>query len=61
MEAGHDDDHIYELNEQHIVYMTHIQGHTEEDDIRLQQLQDLEDDMQSIDDKDYYDRAERGE
>eukprot|EP00971_Amphidinium_carterae_P144503 2863475-Amphidinium_carterae.1 len=57
MEAGDNEFHIYDLSE----YMTHIQGDTEEDDIRLRQLQDLEDDRQSIVDKDYYDRVERGE
>eukprot|EP00971_Amphidinium_carterae_P279536 5549377-Amphidinium_carterae.1 len=61
MEAGNDNDEqyrIYELTEQHIEY---IQGDTQEDDIRLRQLQDLEDDMQSMDDQEHYDKREREE
>eukprot|EP00971_Amphidinium_carterae_P262708 5211429-Amphidinium_carterae.1 len=52
---------IYDLTEQHVEHMTHIQGDTEDDDIRLRQIQDLEDDMQSIDDQEYYDKREREE
>eukprot|EP00971_Amphidinium_carterae_P073318 1449751-Amphidinium_carterae.1 len=65
MEAGNDNDEvqhqIYPLTEQNIEYMEHIQGDTQEDDIRLRQLQDLEDDMQSIDDQEYDDKREREE
>eukprot|EP00971_Amphidinium_carterae_P013093 258050-Amphidinium_carterae.1 len=52
---------IYDLTEQYIEYMTHVQGDTEDDDIRLIQIQDLEDNMQSIDDQEYYDKREREE
>eukprot|EP00971_Amphidinium_carterae_P101910 2017269-Amphidinium_carterae.1 len=60
MEAGNDE-HNYELTEQHIEYMTHIQGDTEEDDIRLRQFNDLDDDIQSIDDQNFWDKREREE
>eukprot|EP00971_Amphidinium_carterae_P188491 3741474-Amphidinium_carterae.1 len=52
---------IYVLTEQHVEYMTHIQGDTEDDDIRLRQIQDLEDDIQSIDDQEYYDKRRQEE
>eukprot|EP00971_Amphidinium_carterae_P320540 6371219-Amphidinium_carterae.1 len=49
----------YPLKEQYIEYMTIIEGDTKEDGIRLQQLQDLDDDIQSISDKEYYEKRER--
>eukprot|EP00971_Amphidinium_carterae_P232755 4619352-Amphidinium_carterae.1 len=60
MEAGHDD-MIYELNEHNMKYMTHIQGDMEEDDIRLRQIEHLEDDLQSIDDIEYHEKREQEE
>eukprot|EP00971_Amphidinium_carterae_P189188 3755683-Amphidinium_carterae.1 len=56
-----DQEYIYDLSEEHVEYMTHINGDTEEDDIRLRQLQDLEDDVQSIDDQNFWDKREREE
>eukprot|EP00971_Amphidinium_carterae_P295652 5871585-Amphidinium_carterae.1 len=50
MEAGQDD-RVYELNEQNIEYITHLPGDTADDDIRLRQIEHLEDDLQSIDDQ----------
>eukprot|EP00971_Amphidinium_carterae_P350763 6491729-Amphidinium_carterae.2 len=41
--------------------MTIIEGDAKEDAIRLQQLQDLEDDIQSIVDKEHYEELEREE
>eukprot|EP00971_Amphidinium_carterae_P087369 1728614-Amphidinium_carterae.1 len=52
MEA--DEERIYDLSEEHIEYITHLPSDTADDDIRLRQLQDLDDDIQ-------YDRVERGE
>eukprot|EP00971_Amphidinium_carterae_P283309 5624693-Amphidinium_carterae.1 len=60
MEAN-DQEHIYDLSEEHIEYMTHLPGDTAEDDIRIRQLQDLDDDIQSIDDHDFWDKREREE
>eukprot|EP00971_Amphidinium_carterae_P050027 985906-Amphidinium_carterae.1 len=51
----------YPLMEQYIEYMTIIEGDTKEDGIRLQQLQDLDDDIQSIVDKEHYEKREREE
>eukprot|EP00971_Amphidinium_carterae_P020002 394198-Amphidinium_carterae.1 len=41
--------------------MTHITGDTDEDGIHLRQLQDLDDDIQSIDNHDFGDKSEREE
>eukprot|EP00971_Amphidinium_carterae_P103906 2057554-Amphidinium_carterae.1 len=51
----------YALKEQYLDYMTVIEGDTPEDEIQLRQIQDIEDDMQSIDDKEYWDNREREE
>eukprot|EP00971_Amphidinium_carterae_P092629 1834548-Amphidinium_carterae.1 len=51
----------YPLREEYVEYTTRIEGDTEADVIRLRQIQDLEDDIQSIDDKEYWDNREREE
>eukprot|EP00971_Amphidinium_carterae_P291830 5793029-Amphidinium_carterae.1 len=51
----------YGLKIEYLEYMTVIEGDTAEDEIRLKQIQDIEDDMQSIDDREYYDEREREE
>eukprot|EP00971_Amphidinium_carterae_P290751 5773523-Amphidinium_carterae.1 len=61
MEAGNNEDRIYELHENNIEYMTHIQGDTDEDDTLLQQIVHLEDDIESIVDEEHYARIQRGE
>eukprot|EP00971_Amphidinium_carterae_P317199 6305988-Amphidinium_carterae.2 len=61
MEADEERERIYDLSEVHIEYITHLPGDTAEDDIRLRQLQDLDDDIQSIDDQDFWDKRERDE
>eukprot|EP00971_Amphidinium_carterae_P216231 4292295-Amphidinium_carterae.5 len=48
----------YPLKEQYIEYMTIIEGDTKEAGIRLQQLQDLDDDIRSIVDKEQYEERE---
>eukprot|EP00971_Amphidinium_carterae_P200758 3983761-Amphidinium_carterae.1 len=60
MAADNDENTVadYALKEQYLEYMTVIEGDTKEDEIRLRQIQDLEDDMQSIDDKDFWDERE---
>eukprot|EP00971_Amphidinium_carterae_P255744 5077515-Amphidinium_carterae.2 len=49
----------YPLTEQYIEYMTVIEGDTQEDGIRIQQMQDLNDDIQSIVDKEEYEARQR--
>eukprot|EP00971_Amphidinium_carterae_P319439 6348653-Amphidinium_carterae.1 len=60
MEAGQND-RIYDLNEETLEYITHLPGDTAEDDNRLRQIVQLEDDIDSIVDAEYYARKERGE
>eukprot|EP00971_Amphidinium_carterae_P050982 1003802-Amphidinium_carterae.1 len=63
MAADNDENTVtdYALREQYLEYMTIIEGDTKEDKICLRQIQDLEDDMQSIDDREYWDNREREE
>eukprot|EP00971_Amphidinium_carterae_P046310 911593-Amphidinium_carterae.1 len=63
MAADNDENTVtdYALKEQYLEYMTVIEGDTPEDEIRLMQIQDIEDDTQSIDDKKYWDNREREE
>eukprot|EP00971_Amphidinium_carterae_P088590 1753033-Amphidinium_carterae.1 len=61
MEAESNEDRIYELNENNIEYMTHTQGDTDEDDVRLRQIEHLEDDIQSIDDDEHYNKRRQEE
>eukprot|EP00971_Amphidinium_carterae_P221855 4404420-Amphidinium_carterae.1 len=46
--------HLYDLNEHDIKYITHLPGDTLDDDRGLQQSAVLEDDLQSIEDEEYY-------
>eukprot|EP00971_Amphidinium_carterae_P276744 5492140-Amphidinium_carterae.1 len=48
------EDRVYDLNEHNIEYLTHLPGDTQDDDKRLQQIAVLEDDLQSIEDEEYY-------
>eukprot|EP00971_Amphidinium_carterae_P075042 1483078-Amphidinium_carterae.1 len=61
MAADSDNDNItsYPLTDEYLEYMTIIEGDTKEDAIRLQQLQDLDDDIQSVVDKEHYDEQRR--
>eukprot|EP00971_Amphidinium_carterae_P152683 3026512-Amphidinium_carterae.1 len=63
MAADNDENTItdYALKEQYLEYRTVIEGDTPEDEIRLRQIQDIEDDVQSIEDKEFYDEREREE
>eukprot|EP00971_Amphidinium_carterae_P244092 4846765-Amphidinium_carterae.1 len=51
----------YDLRTQHLEYMTVIEGDTEKDELRLRRIQDLEDDIQSIDDNEYWDKRRQEE
>eukprot|EP00971_Amphidinium_carterae_P039009 766975-Amphidinium_carterae.1 len=46
--------HLYDLNEHNIEYLTHLPGDTLDDDKHLQQIAALEDDLQSIEDEEFY-------
>eukprot|EP00971_Amphidinium_carterae_P084943 1680869-Amphidinium_carterae.1 len=48
--------HQYNLEEHTLQYITHLPGDTEEDARRMRQYLVLEDDIQSIDDEEYYSR-----
>eukprot|EP00971_Amphidinium_carterae_P270653 5370983-Amphidinium_carterae.1 len=45
---------VYELIEQNLEYLTHLPGDTDEDATRIELIQVLEDDIQSIEDDEYY-------
>eukprot|EP00971_Amphidinium_carterae_P224415 4452051-Amphidinium_carterae.1 len=60
MEAGQERI-VYDLNEQNLEYITHLSGDTAEDDTRLRQIEVLEDDLQSIDDVEYYRKRQEEE
>eukprot|EP00971_Amphidinium_carterae_P277936 5517134-Amphidinium_carterae.1 len=55
------EDRVYDLNEHNIEYLTHLPGDTQDDDKRLRQIEVLEDDLQSIDDQEYYDKRHQQE
>eukprot|EP00971_Amphidinium_carterae_P348236 6490395-Amphidinium_carterae.4 len=48
MEADAEEQDTIPLDEQHITYLGPIEGDTQKDRIRLQQMSDIDDDMQSI-------------
>eukprot|EP00971_Amphidinium_carterae_P215901 4285535-Amphidinium_carterae.1 len=52
-DGGDDGRNYYDLSEHTLQYYTHLPGDTEEDDKRIEQVQALEDDIQSIDDEEY--------
>eukprot|EP00971_Amphidinium_carterae_P210114 4168397-Amphidinium_carterae.1 len=53
--------HLYDLNKHTLEYITHLPGDTAEDDRRMQQYAALDDDVQSIEDGEYYARREQEE
>eukprot|EP00971_Amphidinium_carterae_P249087 4944243-Amphidinium_carterae.1 len=48
MEAAEEQDIIRPLTEEHIAYLVPIEGDTQDDQVRLQQMRDIDDCMQSI-------------
>eukprot|EP00971_Amphidinium_carterae_P321663 6393785-Amphidinium_carterae.1 len=52
---------VYELIEKSLEYLTHLPGDTDEDAARIEQIQVLEDDIQSIEDEAYYKKREQEE
>eukprot|EP00971_Amphidinium_carterae_P259799 5154647-Amphidinium_carterae.1 len=51
----------YDLNEHTLQYLTHLPGDTESDDTRIEQIQVLEDDIESLDDDAYYKKRRQEE
>eukprot|EP00971_Amphidinium_carterae_P151439 3002534-Amphidinium_carterae.1 len=49
-EGGDEVRNIYDLSKHTLQYLTHLPGDTVDDDTRIEQIQVLEDDIQSIDD-----------
>eukprot|EP00971_Amphidinium_carterae_P187954 3730633-Amphidinium_carterae.1 len=52
---------VYDLTEKNLEYLTHLPGDTDEDAIRIRQIEVLDDDIQSIDDEEYYKKREKEE
>eukprot|EP00971_Amphidinium_carterae_P127726 2530319-Amphidinium_carterae.1 len=61
MEAGQENKIVCDLIEKNLEYLTHLPGDTDEDAVRIRQIEVLEDDIQSIDDEEYYKKRRQQE
>eukprot|EP00971_Amphidinium_carterae_P017030 336019-Amphidinium_carterae.1 len=60
-EQGRDGERIrYDLSEHTLQHLTHLPGDTVSDDTRIEQIRALEDDIESLDDNDYYKKRQEG-
>eukprot|EP00971_Amphidinium_carterae_P082933 1640714-Amphidinium_carterae.1 len=60
-EGGDEERHRYDLSEHTLQYLTHLPGDTLDDDTRIEQIQVLEDDIQSIEDDEHYKKRRQEE
>eukprot|EP00971_Amphidinium_carterae_P295851 5875573-Amphidinium_carterae.1 len=55
------EERVYDLNEHNIKYLTHLPGDTKDDSEKIRQIEVLDDDLQSIEDEEYYKKRRQEE
>eukprot|EP00971_Amphidinium_carterae_P205526 4078870-Amphidinium_carterae.1 len=55
------EERVYDLKVHNIECLTHLPGDTTDDDNRVRQIEVLDDDLQSIEDMEYYEKREKEE